>query len=58
MPGARALQRLPEFPLAGVEKEMTLIQLLSGKPVVAIALNHEGLAPRGGADAGGGLPRR
>ncbi|HYS05995.1 MAG TPA: DUF1611 domain-containing protein [Candidatus Dormibacteraeota bacterium] len=35
----------PEFPLAGVEKEMTVIQLLSGKPVVAIALNHEGLAP-------------
>ena len=35
----------PEFPLAGVEKESTLIQLLSGKPVVAITLNHEGLSP-------------
>src|SRR5262245_41503801 len=36
----------PEFPLAGVEKEMTAIQLLSGKPVVAITLNHEGLSPQ------------
>jgi uncharacterized NAD-dependent epimerase/dehydratase family protein len=35
----------PDFPLAGMEKEMTLIHLLSGAPVVAIALNHEGLSP-------------
>jgi uncharacterized NAD-dependent epimerase/dehydratase family protein len=35
----------PDFPLAGVEKEMTVIQLLSGRPIVAITLNHEGLAP-------------
>ena len=43
-----------EFPLAGVEKESTVIQLLSGKPVVAITLNHEGLTPdetRAQADA-------
>jgi len=35
----------PDFPLAGVEKEATLIHLLSGKPIVAITLNHEGLSP-------------
>ncbi len=35
----------PDFPLAGLDKEKTLIELLSGKSVVAIALNHEGLTP-------------
>ncbi len=35
----------PDFPLAGVEREMEIIGLLSGRPVVAIALNHEGLKP-------------
>jgi uncharacterized NAD-dependent epimerase/dehydratase family protein len=35
----------PEFPLAGVEKEMTVLHLLSGKPVLAITLNHENLTP-------------
>src|SRR2546428_8761183 len=44
-PGRTHYDGFPEFPLAGVEKEMTVIQLLSGKPVVAIALNHEGLEP-------------
>src|SRR5262245_33169231 len=34
----------PEFPLAGVEKESTVIQLPSGKPVVGITLNHQGLS--------------
>jgi len=33
----------PDFPLAGVEKEMAVVQLLSGRPVLAITLNHEGL---------------
>jgi len=32
----------PDFPLAGLERERRLIELL-GAPVVAIALNHEGL---------------
>ncbi len=34
----------PDFPLAGVDKERTLIELLCGRPVVAITLNHEGLS--------------
>ncbi|HKN47734.1 MAG TPA: DUF1611 domain-containing protein, partial [Candidatus Polarisedimenticolia bacterium] len=33
----------PDFPLAGLERERAIIDLLSGKPVVAITLNHEGL---------------
>ena len=35
----------PDFPLAGPEREMEIIHLLGGKPVVAITLNHEGLTP-------------
>jgi uncharacterized NAD-dependent epimerase/dehydratase family protein len=35
----------PDFPLAGLEKEMEIIRLLSDKPVVAITLNHEDLTP-------------
>jgi len=33
----------PGFPLAGVEREAEIIRLLSGAPMVAIALNHESL---------------
>src|SRR2546426_194564 len=35
----------PDFPLAGPDREMEIIRLLGGKPVVAIALNHEGMTP-------------
>jgi len=44
-PARRHYDGFPGFPLAGVEKEMAIIDLLCGKPVVAIALNHEGLKP-------------
>ena len=44
-PARRHYDGFPGFPLAGVEKEMAIIDLLCGKPVVAIALNHEGLTP-------------
>ncbi|HEU4401981.1 MAG TPA: DUF1611 domain-containing protein [Candidatus Polarisedimenticolia bacterium] len=44
-PGRRHYDGFPDFPLAGVEKEMAIIDLLSGSPVVAITLNHEGLSP-------------
>ncbi|HXH28831.1 MAG TPA: DUF1611 domain-containing protein [Candidatus Polarisedimenticolia bacterium] len=35
----------PEFPLAGVDREMAILALLSPAPVVAVTLNHEGLTP-------------
>ena len=35
----------PDFPLAGPDKEMEIIRLVGGRPVVAITLNHEGMAP-------------
>jgi uncharacterized NAD-dependent epimerase/dehydratase family protein len=34
----------PDYPLAGVAKEKALLELLSGRPVVAITLNHAGLS--------------
>jgi uncharacterized NAD-dependent epimerase/dehydratase family protein len=44
-PARACYDGFPDFPLAGVEREMELIRLLSGKPVVAITLNHEHLTP-------------
>ncbi len=35
----------PDFPLAGPEREMEIIRLVASRPVVAIALNHEGMTP-------------
>ncbi len=35
----------PDFPVAGIERESAIIDLLCGKPVVAITLNHAGLTP-------------
>ena len=35
----------PDFPLAGPEKERTLIEMLGPAKVVAVTLNHEGLTP-------------
>ncbi len=44
-PARATYDGFPDFPLAGVEKEKDLIEALSGRPVVAIALNREGLTP-------------
>ena len=33
----------PGFPLAGPEKETSVLELLCGKPVIALTLNHEGM---------------
>jgi uncharacterized NAD-dependent epimerase/dehydratase family protein len=35
----------PRFPLAGVEAEAALLRLLCDRPILAVALNHEGLTP-------------
>lgn len=48
----------PDFPLAGVEREMTIIHLLSDRPVVAITLNHEGLTEDEARDQAEGYRRR
>jgi len=35
----------PGFPLAGIDREKAIIDLVCGAPVVAITLSHEGLTP-------------
>jgi uncharacterized NAD-dependent epimerase/dehydratase family protein len=40
-PKRRCYDGFPDYPLAGVEREKAIIELLSQRPVVAIALNHE-----------------
>jgi uncharacterized NAD-dependent epimerase/dehydratase family protein len=42
-PRRRHYDGFPAYPLAGLEREKALIELLSQRPVVAIAINHEGM---------------
>ncbi len=35
----------PDYPIAGIEKEKAILELLTDRPIVAIALNHSGLNP-------------
>jgi uncharacterized NAD-dependent epimerase/dehydratase family protein len=42
-PGRREYDGFPGYPLHPLEKQIRAIELLSGKPVVAVTVNHEGL---------------
>jgi uncharacterized NAD-dependent epimerase/dehydratase family protein len=44
-PGRRDYDGFPGYPIQPLEKQIQAIELLSEKPVVAVTLNHEGLAP-------------
>ena len=44
-PARRHHDGWPDFPIAGPEKERTLIEMLGPAKVVAVSLNHEGLTP-------------
>jgi uncharacterized NAD-dependent epimerase/dehydratase family protein len=44
-PKRRYYDGFPGYELAGLEREKTLIELLSERPVVAIAINHEEMTP-------------
>jgi uncharacterized NAD-dependent epimerase/dehydratase family protein len=44
-PKRRYYDGFPGYELAGVEREKALIELLSGRPVVAVTLNHEEMTP-------------
>ena len=44
-PARLAYDGFPDFPLDPLEKQRQVIELLSGKPVVAITINHEHLDP-------------
>lgn len=44
-PRRRYYDGFPGYELAGVEREKEIIELLSGRPVVAITINHEDMKP-------------
>ncbi len=43
-PARREYDGFPGYPLHPLERQIEAVQLLSGRPVVAIAVNHEGLS--------------
>ena len=45
-PGRKEYDGFPGYPLHPIEKQIQVIELLSGKPVVAVTINHEHLDPR------------
>jgi uncharacterized NAD-dependent epimerase/dehydratase family protein len=44
-PARRDHDGFPGFPIGPVEKHIQLIEELSGRPVIAVTLNHEGISP-------------
>ncbi len=44
-PARREYDGFPGWPLDPLPKQIQVVELISGKPVVAVAVNHEGLAP-------------
>jgi uncharacterized NAD-dependent epimerase/dehydratase family protein len=42
-PNRKDYDGFPGYPIHSLEKQILVIELLSGKPVVAVAINHEGL---------------
>ncbi|MEB3756048.1 MAG: DUF1611 domain-containing protein [Desulfurococcales archaeon] len=44
-PGRRHLDGFPQYPMPDIEKYMRLIELITGRNVYAITINHENLSP-------------
>jgi uncharacterized NAD-dependent epimerase/dehydratase family protein len=44
-PNRKEYDGFPGYPLHPLSQQIQAVELLSGKPVVAIAVNHEGLTP-------------
>jgi uncharacterized NAD-dependent epimerase/dehydratase family protein len=45
-PGRRDYDGFPGYPVHPLDKQIQAVELLSGKPVVAITINHENLEPK------------
>jgi uncharacterized NAD-dependent epimerase/dehydratase family protein len=45
-PARREYDGFPGYPLHSIERQIEAVELISGKPVVAITLNHEDLDRR------------
>ncbi|HOO55989.1 MAG TPA: DUF1611 domain-containing protein [bacterium] len=42
-PKRKVYDGFPDYPLAGLEKEIKLVEMLSNKPVMAVTINHESM---------------
>jgi uncharacterized NAD-dependent epimerase/dehydratase family protein len=56
-PARKEYDGFPGYPLHPLEKQITAIELVSGKPVVAITLNHEDLPRESIPDIAAGIER-
>jgi uncharacterized NAD-dependent epimerase/dehydratase family protein len=45
-PARRDYDGFPGYPIHPLKKQLQVIELLSGKPVIAITINHEGIKPQ------------
>jgi uncharacterized NAD-dependent epimerase/dehydratase family protein len=45
-PTRREYDGFPGYPLHPLARQIEAVELISGKPVIAVTVNHEGLAPR------------
>jgi uncharacterized NAD-dependent epimerase/dehydratase family protein len=50
-PARPAYDGFPDFPLDPLEKQRQVLELLSGRPVIAVTVNHEGLSTTQTRDA-------
>jgi len=57
-PARKHYDGFPEFPLAGLDREAAILDLLCGRPLVAITLNHESLTEEEVRRHAGTLARR
>ncbi len=57
-PMRRDYDGFPGYPIHPIETQIQAVELVSGKPVVAVTLNHEGIAPDDIAAACEQLSRR
>ena len=44
-PTRKEYDGFPGYPLHPLKKQIEVVELISGKPVVAVTINHEGLRP-------------
>lgn len=49
-PGRKEYDGFPGYPIHPLTRQIEVIELLSGKPVVAVTINHEGIPPHRIAD--------
>lgn len=45
-PARKDYDGFPGYPIHPLDQQIKAVELISGKPVVAVAVNHEGLSPR------------